>query len=67
MIAEKIEIDVTGKVFGFREDGEDIDTARARILLEAEMRGNEGKSRIHLSIKSSAPTHRPDNHFTTVP
>lgn len=48
---EKIEIDITGKIFGYRKEGEDRNTAAARILLEAEQHGNCGESRLHLAPK----------------
>jgi len=51
-IAEKIEVEVTGKVIGFRFEDEDIDDARARLVLDAEILSNENcKQRLHLSIK----------------
>lgn len=55
---ETIEITAEAKVFGYKQDNEDLDVARARILLEAEMRGNAGSSRIHLTFareKSTPP------------
>lgn len=50
MIEEKLEIEIKGKVFGFRNEGEDRDAAVARITLEAEMNGNAGSSRLHLTM-----------------
>lgn len=47
---DKIEIPVTGVVMGFPYDDEGEKDARARLVLDAEMHGNEGKARIHLSV-----------------
>jgi hypothetical protein len=44
----KIEIPITGKVIGYQLKGEKREDAAARILLEAEMQGNNGPSRLHL-------------------
>lgn len=47
----KIEINVTGKVLGFPYEDEDREQAIARLVLSAEMHGNESsQARLHLSI-----------------
>lgn len=55
VIVNKLEIPIKGKVFGFQNEGEDELTAIARILLEAEQHGNNGKSRLHLEPSGTLP------------
>jgi hypothetical protein len=54
-VKEKIEIEVVGKVMGFPYDDENEEQARARLVLEAERHGNDGKARIHLSTSRLKP------------
>lgn len=51
----KLEIGIKGKVFGFQNEDEDESTATARILLEAEMHGNAGTSRLHIEPTGTLP------------
>jgi len=50
-ILESIAVGVNGQVQGFRFKDETLEDAAARCILEAEMHGNNGKARIHLSLK----------------
>lgn len=56
----QIEIQVTGRVLGFPYDDEDITAATARLVLEAEQNGNNGKARIHLSPTSHRVVNAPE-------
>lgn len=49
-MANKIKMRVTGKVIGIQEVGQLLDDARAEAVLQAEMNGNSGRSRIHLEM-----------------
>lgn len=41
---------VKGTIYGFKNLGESEEAAEARIILDAEMLGNSGPSRLHLDI-----------------
>lgn len=47
---KKIVIPIAGNVIGYQYDDETTEAAMSRILLEGEMHGNDGKSRLHLSV-----------------
>lgn len=50
VMTEKIKVGVTGTVQGFVQEGESEQDARCRLVLEAEMRGNEGIARVYLNM-----------------
>ncbi len=48
-MSKKIEISITGKVIGVQREGKSFEDAAGEIVLQAEMFGNNGPSRIHMS------------------
>jgi hypothetical protein len=57
MPAKKIEIEITGKLFGWMSTTISDEEAAAMLLLDAEQRINKaGDIRAHLSLDKEAPT-----------
>jgi len=56
MSDRRVQVAVTGFVYGYVNEGEDVATAQRRIALEAERRANlPGDIRVHLNLISSLP------------
>lgn len=52
----RIEVPVVGTLIGFAEDGEDLDVARARLVLQAETQVNmNSEIRFHLDMAKEKP------------
>lgn len=61
----KIEVQVTGKIFGHQLSGESVEQAKARIALTAEMNANRhGDIRMHLSLAEDPRELGFCRHFT---